>query len=64
MKMLSFPVKSHSTIWIVPRDYAGVAEQDRFPLPEVAVCHTPLPAYFCTCGRSIFFEAESEESWN
>jgi len=27
------------------------------------VCHTPLPANFCTCGRYALFEAESEALW-
>lgn len=50
--------------YLVPRDYAGIAEQDWLPIPEFAICHTPLPAYFCTCGRYIFLEADSEESWD
>jgi hypothetical protein len=44
-------------------DFALVADQDPFPIPHFVVCHTPLPAYFCTCGRYALFEEESEEPW-
>jgi hypothetical protein len=50
--------------YLVRRDFALVGEQDGLPLPEFAICHTPLPADFCTCGRYALFEMESEEDWS
>ena len=47
--------------YLVRRDYALVGDQDPLPIPEFAVCHTPLPAHFCTCGRYALFELESED---
>jgi hypothetical protein len=49
--------------YLVRRDFALVGEQDLLPIPEFAICHTPLPAHFCTCGRYALFERESEEGW-
>src|SRR5262249_10591630 len=49
--------------YLVRRDYALVGEQDWLPLPEFAICHTPLPADFCTCGRYALFEMAREEDW-
>jgi len=49
---------------LLRRDFALVADQDPFPTPHFAVCHTPLPADFCTCGRYALFEAESEAPWD
>ncbi len=46
--------------YLMRRDYARVGEQDRLPMPAFAICHTPLPANFCTCGRYALFELESE----
>jgi hypothetical protein len=52
--------------YLVPRDLGRVGDQDWLPLPEFAVCHTPLPAHFCTCGRYVLFasDEESEELWS
>ena len=52
--------------YLVPRDLGCVGDQDWLPLPEFAVCHTPLPANFCTCGRYVLFasDEESEELWS
>jgi len=47
--------------YLVPRDFGRVGDQDWLPLPELAVCHTPLPANFCTCGRYAFFTADDVE---
>jgi hypothetical protein len=41
-------------------DFALVADEDQLPLPHFAVCHTPLPANFCTCGRYALFVSEEE----
>jgi hypothetical protein len=49
--------------YLVPCNVALVGEQDWLPIPAFALCHTPLPAYFCTCGRYALFEPESEASW-
>jgi hypothetical protein len=49
--------------YLMRRDYARVGAQDRLPLPAFAVCHTPLPANFCTCGRYALFELASDEMW-
>jgi hypothetical protein len=49
--------------YLVPRDLARVGEQEWLPLPEFAICHTPLPADFCTCGRYVLLEREGEEDW-
>ena len=49
---------------LVPHDFALVADQEPLPLPQFAVCHTPLPADFCTCGRYALFEVESEALWD
>ena len=49
--------------YLLRRDFALVADQDSLPVPYFAVCHTPLPANFCTCGRYALFEAESEALW-
>jgi len=47
-------------------DFALVADEDLLPLPHFAVCHTPLPANFCTCGRYALFalDADSEALWS
>ena len=45
-------------------DFALVANQDLLPIPQFAVCHTPLQANFCTCGRYALFEVESEALWS
>jgi hypothetical protein len=47
-------------------DFAFVTDEDLLPLPHFAVCHTPLPANFCTCGRYALFECaeESEAFWS
>src|SRR5438270_10551056 len=37
--------------YLMPQNFALVADQEPLPLPHFAVCHTPLPADFCTCGR-------------
>ena len=52
--------------YLVPRDLGRVDDQDWLPRPEFAVCHTPLPANFCTCGRYALFEydEESEALWS
>ncbi len=50
--------------YLVRRDFARVADQYLLPLPEFAVCHTSLPAHFCTCGRYVLLEAESEALWD
>ena len=52
--------------YLVPRDLGRVGDQDWLPLPEFAVCHTPLPANFCTCGRYVLFasDEESEALWS
>jgi hypothetical protein len=50
--------------YLVRYDVARVADPDWLPLPQFAVCHTPLPAHFCTCGRYALFEMASEESWS
>src|SRR6266436_6763805 len=49
--------------YLVPCNVALVGEQDWLPIPAFALCHTPLPAYFCTCGRYALFALESEASW-
>ena len=52
--------------YLVPRDLGRVGDQDWLPLPEFAVCHTPLPANFCTCGRYALFacDEDSEALWS
>jgi hypothetical protein len=50
--------------YLVPHNFALVADQEPLPLPHFAVCHTPLPADFCTCGRYALFEVESEALWD
>jgi hypothetical protein len=50
--------------YLLRRDFALVADQDPFSPPHFAVCHTPLPANFCTCGRYALFEAEIEALWS
>jgi hypothetical protein len=51
--------------YLVPCNVALVADEDLLPLPQFAVCHTPLPANFCTCGRYALFEwdEDSEALW-
>ena len=49
--------------YLVPRDLGRVGDEEWLPLPEFAICHTPLPADFCTCGRFVFCEEDSEDSW-
>jgi hypothetical protein len=46
-------------------DFAFVTDEDPLPAPHFAVCHTPLPAHFCTCGRYVLFEGDedSEAGW-
>ena len=46
--------------YLVPCNVTGVADDDPLPLPEFAVCHTPLPADFCTCGRYVFCEDDED----
>ena len=41
-------------------DFALVADEDLLPLPHFAVCDTPLPANFCTCGRYALFERDED----
>jgi hypothetical protein len=50
--------------YLVPCNVALVADQHPLPIPQFAVCHTPLPAHFCTCGRYALFAIESEELWS
>lgn len=50
--------------YLVRHNLALVADQDWLPMPQFAVCHTPLPANFCTCGRYALFEEESEALWS
>jgi len=52
--------------YLVPRDYARVADLDLLPLPEFAICRTSLPAHFCTCSRYALLECEADSaaSWN
>jgi hypothetical protein len=49
--------------YLLQRDFALVADQAPLPAPHFVVCHTPLPADFCTCGRYALFEVDSEELW-
>ena len=49
--------------YLVPLDLGRVGDEEWLPIPEFAICHTPLPADFCTCGRYAFFAMESEEDW-
>jgi hypothetical protein len=49
--------------YLVSQDLGRVGDQERLPLPEFAICRTPLPAYFCSCGRYAFFTEDSEDSW-
>ena len=46
-------------------DFAFVTDEDPLPAPHFAVCHTPLPANFCTCGRYVLLEGDedSEAGW-
>ena len=41
-------------------DFALVADEDLLPRPHFTVCHTPLPADFCTCGRYALFEMDHD----
>jgi hypothetical protein len=50
--------------YLVRCNVALLAAQDPLPLPQFAVCHTPLPAEFCRCGRYALFQEESEVSWD
>jgi hypothetical protein len=50
--------------YLVRRNFALVSDQDWLPIPEFVVCHTALPANFCTCGRYALFEMASAESWD
>ena len=50
--------------YLVPHTFARVADQEPLPRPQFAVCHTPLPADFCTCGRYALFEVDSEALWD
>jgi hypothetical protein len=50
--------------YLVSRDLGQVGDEEWLPLPEFAVCHTPLPANFCTCGRyALFAEDEDDGGW-
>lgn len=49
---------------LVRRDFACVADQDLVPIPEFAVCHTSLPAHFCTYSRYVLFAMASAEIWS
>ena len=49
--------------YLVPRDLGSLGDQEWVPLPEFAIYRTPLPAYFCTCGRYAFCAKDSEDSW-
>src|SRR5919109_488781 len=46
--------------YLVPHTFARVADQEPLPRPQFAVCHTPLPADFCTCGRYALFAVDTE----
>ena len=46
--------------YLVPCNVALIADEDLWPLPQFAVCHTPLPANFCTCGRYALFEWDED----
>jgi hypothetical protein len=46
--------------YLLRHNVALVTDQDLLPIPHFSMCHTPLPADFCTCGRYALFEAESE----
>jgi len=50
--------------YLVPRDYADIAEQDWLTHP--GICHLPhVPSgLFLHLWRYIFLEADSEESWD
>jgi hypothetical protein len=45
-------------------DFALVADQEPLPRPHFAMCHTPLPADFCTCGRYALFEVDRDALWD
>ena len=46
--------------YLVSCNVALVADHDLLPLPQFAVCHTPLPANFCACGRYALFECDED----
>jgi hypothetical protein len=50
--------------YLVPHNFARVADQEPLPRPPFVVCHTPLPADFCTCGRYALFAVASEALWD
>ena len=45
-------------------DGAVIGSASAATISDFAVCHTPLPANFCTCGRYALFEVESEALWS
>jgi hypothetical protein len=50
--------------YLVRCDFALVADEDPLPRPHFTVCHTPLPADFCTCGRYALFAVDRDALWD
>ena len=51
--------------YLVPWNATLLAADEPLPLPQFAICHTDLPAAFCTCGRYVLVaeEEDSEALW-
>jgi hypothetical protein len=52
--------------YLVPCNVTLLAADDPLPIPQFALCHTDLPADFCTCGRYALFaeDEDEEECWS
>jgi hypothetical protein len=48
--------------YLVRWDLATLGDADAIPWPRFALCVTPLPAFFCTCGRYLFCEPDDEDA--
>jgi hypothetical protein len=42
-------------------DLRGVSADAPLPTRHFAICETPLPADFCTCGRYMLFVPDDDE---
>ncbi len=47
--------------YLVRWDLAALGDAALIPQPHFALCVTPLPALFCTCGRYLFLEPDEED---
>jgi hypothetical protein len=47
--------------YLIAWNLATLGDADVIPTPRFALCVTPLPALFCTCGRYLFLDPDEEE---